>query len=149
MEMEAKWDNARHTSHRYADGTAQLLADIADTSYGPGLAFALPIKNDAQAALNAMRMRIWNEQIEIHPRCKTLITHLKGAMWNTNRTDYKRAEGFGHWDGIPALTYLCRMVNVQKNPAPSILPTVADQTHYIPQAAHDAAQRARKSMGFF
>jgi hypothetical protein len=146
--MEQRYPEAADTSHRYADGTAQLLADIADKTFGPGLAFALPLKDDALASLNGMRMRVAQKQIEINPRCKTLLAHLECGTWNSARSSYDRMEGFGHWDAIDALKYLCRMVDTRKNPTPALLPGIHDSTHYIPDAARDEMARARAALRF-
>jgi hypothetical protein len=147
-EMESQWPGAREKSYRFADGTAQLLADIADETYGPGIAFALPIKDDSDASLNGMRMRVGRKQIEIHPRCKTLLAHLECGVWNRARSSYDRMEGFGHWDAIDALKYLCRMIDTTHNPTPSIMPGVTDSTHAIPDDLRDELQRARAALRF-
>lgn len=137
---EAEWSITE--PRRYADGTPQLLADLADTKYGPGLSFGLPAKDDSEAALNQCRMRIQQKQVEIHPRCKVLIEHLRNAIWNTNRTTFERSEKHGHYDAVDALKYLVRVVDWRKNPTPAILPGVFRHTHIIPTDQRDAMRRA-------
>lgn len=107
---------------RYADAPLQLLADIASTTHGCGLAFAMPPKDDADAALNALRMAVQRREIEINPRCTVLIQHLAEGTWNERRSTYTRAEGCGHWDAIDALKYAVRVINRRRNPTPTINP---------------------------
>lgn len=83
-----------------------------------GISFLPTQKLESDAALNAMRMLIKNERIIINPRCKTLISHLKNAVWNKSRTSYMRSADKGHYDSIDALKYLCRNVNFNKDPYP-------------------------------
>lgn len=75
-------------------------------------------KDDAEAALNAMRVGIANSRIVIDPRCQTLIDHLASATWNASRTSYERQQGLGHFDGVDALKYMWRHADKQTNPAP-------------------------------
>jgi hypothetical protein len=107
---------------RYADAPLQLLADIASTTHGMGLPFAQPPKDDADAALNALRMSLQRKEIEINPRCVVLIQHLAEGVWNDSRSSYSRAEGCGHWDAIDAIKYLVRVVNRRRNPTPRLAP---------------------------
>lgn len=79
----------------------------------------LPIQKDnSEAALNNMRMMIKQGKIIINPRCKTLISHLKNAIWNKSRTSYMRSNDAGHFDAIDSLKYLCRAVQLGKDPYP-------------------------------
>ena len=131
---------------RFADGTAQLLADLASTRFGPGLPFGLPPKDDSDAAVNAMRMHIQRKHVVINPRCKVLLSHLRYGIWNARRSDFERQDGFGHWDAIDALTYLLRVVNWKRNPAPTLLPGVTPYTHHIAPEVSDRLQRARATL---
>lgn len=75
-------------------------------------------KDDADAALNNLRIMIKEKRIMIHPRCTILITHLKYGKWDKNRRKYARSKDHGHYDGIDALKYLVRNVQFNKNPYP-------------------------------
>lgn len=123
---------------RVADAPAQLLADIINRDRGPGLTFSPALKDDAEAALNQLRMLIQQRRIVIHPRCVTLISHLANGIWNAGRTSFDRVEGFGHWDAIDALKYMVRSVNWKMNPTPVIDPST-DMNHF---AAHPSLRRA-------
>ena len=83
------------------------------------LLFQATDKYDSHAALNNMRMLLKNRQIIIHPRCKTLIQHLKYATWATNKKTYVRDTNNGHYDAVDALKYLVRNVQMTKNPFPN------------------------------
>lgn len=83
------------------------------------LLFIPTMKDDADAALNHMRMQIASKAIIIHPRCKTLISHLKNGIWNKSRTSFERSDDMGHFDGIEALKYLVRNINYTHNPYPA------------------------------
>lgn len=137
---------------RIADAPAQLLADLAHPTLGPGVAFAPAIKDDAEASLNALRMEIGRKRIEIHPRCRTLIAHLEYGTWNTQRTSFARADGYGHWDAIDALKYLLRSIARLRNPEPIVKPNVLAGPHHMPQhlarASTDAeAHRLARAFG--
>lgn len=101
---------------RVSDNNNLIL--LNDLTIKHGLTFLPTAKDNAEAALNAMRMRIKNEQVIINPRCKTLIYHLESAIWNKQRTSYARSADAGHYDAVDALKYLIRNVNFNKNPFP-------------------------------
>ena len=93
-----------------------LLNDLAAKHQ---LNFVPTLKDDSAAALNNMRMLIRSERIIINPRCKTLIYHLRSAIWNKARNNYARSGDAGHYDAVDSLKYLCRNVNMTKNPYPA------------------------------
>lgn len=113
---------------RIADAPLQVLADMWTHN---GYSFGAPMKDDAEAALAALRMAIGKGEIEVHPRCKNLIAHLRNGTWNASRTSYERMEGFGHFDLIDALKYFVRHVNRQANPYPILAAGVSVHTHMI------------------
>jgi hypothetical protein len=83
------------------------------------LSCRLPRKDDKFAQVNALRVALKTGRIRIHPRCKALIAHCKGAIWNKGRTSFERADGFGHYDGVDALVYMWRHTDRQANPYPA------------------------------
>jgi hypothetical protein len=107
---------------RVADAPAQLLADLAHPTMGPAVPFAPAIKDDAEAALNTLRMCVQRGEVVINPRCKVLIQHLAEGTWNASRTGFSREAGRGHWDAIDALKYLLRVVERNRNATPDVLP---------------------------
>jgi len=79
----------------------------------------LPTKKDGKgAALHDLRNRLGTGQIIIHPRCKTLIFHLRNATWNNRRTSYDRSSDGGHYDFVDAMSYLIRNIDWRRNPYP-------------------------------
>lgn len=100
---------------RVCDNELILINDL-DKMHG--IKFSPADKDDANAALNNLRMWIQQKRVIINPRCKNLIAHLANATWNKQRTSYSRAEGFGHFDGVDALKYLLRHVKQNRNPYP-------------------------------
>jgi len=84
-----------------------------------GLDFLATRKDDADAALNNMRMMLAAEQIIINPRCVTLIRHLRDATWNKNKKSYDRTADDGHADAVDSLKYLIRNLDLTHNPFPA------------------------------
>lgn len=135
---------------RVADAPPQLLSDLAHPTHGPGIHFGPAMKDDADAALNQLRMLIQRKRIRIHPRCETLISHLANGTWNANRTSFERVDGYGHWDAIDALKYMVRTIDWQKNPTPSLLPGQSHATHFIPpEISREIAMQRRRAHEVF
>lgn len=76
-------------------------------------------KDDLDGQINNTRLMIGGGKVVIHPRCKTLIFHLKNAIWkNDKRKEFSRSADAGHYDAVSALIYLLRNVDYHKNPYP-------------------------------
>jgi hypothetical protein len=88
-------------------------------------------KDDADAALNALRLAIAARKLSIHPRCRQLASHLRHAVWNKARSSFERSGDMGHFDGVDAAKYLVRHVDTRRNPFPALAPGVSSQTHHI------------------
>jgi len=102
---------------RIADNNNLLL--LNDLAVKHNMNFLATAKDNKEAALNNMRMLLRSNRILINPKCKTLIMHLEGALWNKARTSYIRSGDKGHYDAVDALAYLCRNINFNKNPYPA------------------------------
>lgn len=102
-------------SSRYADASGQLLIDINKSH---GYSAQLPLKDNWEAALNDLRVRIGQGKVLVHPRCKLLIATLKGGTFNKARTDFARTQALGHMDALAALLYGNRMLDRTTNPFP-------------------------------
>lgn len=87
-------------------------------------------KDDKLGGINNMRIMLQNKQIIINPRCKTVISHLESGVWNKAKTSFDRSGDFGHFDALDALVYLCRIVNLQKNPYPASASKGPDTWNY-------------------
>lgn len=131
---------------RVADAPLQLLADLSHKTLGPGIDFAPTQKDDAGPALAQLRSEIGRKRVIVHPRCKTLLSHLRYGTWNERRTSFDRPPGdeYGHWDAIDALKYLNRAVNRRRNPAPVIPKGAHSTSHYIPNSLRKQAQQGRQ-----
>lgn len=92
---------------------------INDLYHIHGLSFQPTRKDEKIAAINNLRILLAEEGIIIHPRCETLIRHLKDATWAKNAKTYDRSDGDkSHYDAVDALSYLIRNIDFQRNPYP-------------------------------
>jgi PBSX family phage terminase large subunit len=114
-----------------------------------GLKFIPTRKDNKEAAINDIRVKIMNHQIIIHPRCKTLIYHLKYASWakkgdkstaNGGYKTFSRSADGGHFDALDALIYLIRNVIYGKNPYPANYEGLNPNNHYIKSPTKDTHQ---------
>lgn len=83
------------------------------------LNFQATKKDDNDSAINNLRLLLSNEKIIIHPRCITLIQHLKNVKWKKDRRSFARSADEGHFDAVDALKYLVRSIRMDKNPYPA------------------------------
>lgn len=95
------------------DTDPRLIADLKKLH---SLNFRATKKDNKEASINQTNIMIQNNQVVIHPRCKTLIAHMKYAIWNNNRTSYQRTAALGHCDAVDALIYLVRNIDRHRNP---------------------------------
>jgi hypothetical protein len=105
----------------FADNNNIIL--LNDLQLEHGLNFIATRKDNKEAAINNVRLKIANRDIVINPKCKTLISHLKNATWEktNSRKGYRqfaRSADNGHYDAVDALIYLIRNVVYGKNPYP-------------------------------
>jgi Terminase large subunit, T4likevirus-type, N-terminal len=107
------------------NNNAILLTDLQKLH---GLTFTKSKKDNKQAAINSLDVDLLREKIRIHPRCKTLIYHMRHAEWNNAGTDFKRLRDSsesanrvrgGHADALAAMIYLHRSVVRSYNPFPA------------------------------
>lgn len=108
----------------FADAPPQMLLDWLNQF---GYSAQLPLKDDLQAALNALRLMFQQCKILIHPRCKAIIGCLRSARYNAQRTDFVRTDAYGHADPLMALVYGNRSINRTANPYPAYIPRHDDQ----------------------
>lgn len=130
---------ARNPVLRVSDTDARLIGDL---TYDQGIQCTATEKDDAEAALYALRNAFRDNKIEIHPRCVDLIRHLESGRWNERRTDWERfhegaeAELYGHFDGVAMLVYMWRMVQHLRHvdPMPPLFRDKRDPgTMHIPE----------------
>lgn len=147
---EALWADRRrprdHASSLQSWEPARRVMDaskilVADAHYHSGRAWWSASKDDAEAALNALRVRVGGLKLRIHPRCKTVIAHLRNGQWNKSRTSYERSGDYGHFDGIDAMKYWNREAPWSVNPFPDFWQGEHAETHWLPKPTTDAEQR--------
>lgn len=135
LEAERELWQAKAPYVRVVDADAIVRADLGREH---DLVCRLPKKDNKHAAINALRVALSNGQVIVHPRCKTLIAHCKGAVWNRARTSFERSGTFGHFDGVDALIYLWRTVDRNRNPYPRLWRGESHDTHWVnPEPEHD------------
>jgi hypothetical protein len=135
----AIWRDVKPSSvpqQRVVDAPAQVIADMnrfhqVNDPSRPESVWSLVRKDDAEAALNEVRIRVANHRIRIHPRCVTTISHLRHAVWNKARTQYERSADHGHFDGVDQVKYAVRTVQPSMNPWPAVDPAAKPDTHWI------------------
>lgn len=101
---------------RYCDNNNIIL--INDLAIKHEIYFHPSPKDDKEAALNDLRLRIKSRKLIINPKCRNLIAHLKSAIWAKNKKSFARSSQFGHYDCIDALLYMVRNINYNFNPYP-------------------------------
>jgi hypothetical protein len=128
------WRTERRNVRRFSDVDPRLIADLADLH---GLPFAATAKDDKEAAINALRIRIREASLVIHPRCVQTVRHFRQAVWHvTNRgmrTGFEHSEYEGHFDGVDSAVYMNRNAPIHVNPYPPRYATVDPMTHLIPE----------------
>ncbi len=132
-ERELGWDGTGLV--RIADAPPQLLADIYEAC---GISFGPAKKDDAEAALNYLRRCCAERRLAVHPRCRTVIAHMQGGIWNAAKSSYERSGEHGHFDAIDAVKYACRHLDQHTNPHPRLAEGVSAETHWIMPAAMTA-----------
>lgn len=81
---------------RISDNNNIIL--LNDLTYQYNIQFIPTRKDNRDAAINTTRVKLAEEKIIIHPRCKTLIFQLRNGTWAKNKKDFSRTANNGHWD---------------------------------------------------
>lgn len=105
---------------RWADAPPMVLAEM------PGWTGIAKTQTDGSfkaAAVNDVRTRLQDKTIRISLECRKLAAHCRFAVWRVPGRDLERMDGFGHFDGVDALTYFVRLVDRRTNPKPARKPT--------------------------
>lgn len=118
---------------RVSDTAAQVILDMAIIY---GLAFSPTQKDDAEAAVNALRYAFQQNKIEIWEDSGPLIAQLRSGQWNDTRTDWERGSVLGHLDCVSALVYLWRNIRRFLNPNPPALIDMHPADMHIPSNYH-------------
>lgn len=108
------WGKAAYL--KVSDNEPILLNDLSQLY---NVSFAVTDKDEKDAQINNLRLLVVQNKLVIHPRCTSLIEHLKYGVWDKTRKKFARSKNYGHFDGIDALLYLARNVRRLKNPYPT------------------------------
>lgn len=129
---------------RVSDVDLRLISDFQIQHH---LTFVPTQKEDKQSAINAARLAIAQQRVRIHPRCTTLIAHLKHGIWNRHRTSFERSGDYGHFDAIDAFIYLVRNIHKGSNPYPQYRKGEHGTTHFMRE--RPVSDTARKIQSIF
>lgn len=136
----------------FADNNNVIL--LNDLAYQHDLRFIPTKKDNKEAAINTLRVKVQNRKIVINPRCKTLIYHLKNATWSKNATigNYKKF-GYGadgsHFDAVDALLYMTRNIVYGKNPYPSDYNGVFGESSHTRYGVKKPTEREQQLLKIF
>lgn len=115
--LNAMTGEMREPYLRIADNNNLIL--LNDLTLQHGLIFFPTAKDENLASINNVRTKVADRRLIIHPRCKTLIHHMKNAVWDKNRKTYRKGPDGSHYDALDACKYLLRNVQETKNPYPA------------------------------
>jgi hypothetical protein len=151
---KARWGD-RPIYRRVMDASARARADLqalqVDGDPTAENAWRAANNKERDVLINRLRLATGRLDYRIHPRCKDLIRHLKNGVWNDQKTDFARPEGYGHFDGVAAMMYLIRHLDRSHNPLPPLRATHYSQI--VPKSASlppgsDADRRLRLANAF-
>jgi hypothetical protein len=98
---------------RICDTDPRMITDLRKLS---NIKFQPTKKDKKQAQINQTNLMFLNNEIEINPRCTTLIDHCRYGVWKENFVEYQRTKAMGHFDAIDALIYMVRNISRNNNP---------------------------------
>ena len=125
---EAELWKGKREPLRVSDTDLRLIADLGELHH---LSFMPTEKDEKEAQVNALRMRVKARGIQIDPSCQALRRQLKTGIWNKQRTQFERSKADGHFDAVDALVYMLRNAPVYENPYPAVPEGVTWATHHI------------------
>lgn len=112
---------------RHADAPPIVVAEMN----GTGRVWNAAAKDDLAATVNALRVRVGQRLLRVHPRCTVLRAHCRSAIWQVPGRSWARMPGLGHFDGLASLMYWNRHINRTRNPYPLHEAHVTEATHTI------------------
>lgn len=103
------------------------------------------LKDDKLAQVNAVRVRLKETSISIHPRCHNLIFQCKVGQWKANGKDFERGNKTGHLDLLDALVYFNRNIDLGRNPYPSDRMYQRQDVFFDPNTVKDESRELRQA----
>lgn len=131
----------------FADNNNIIL--LNDLKYQHNLQFIPTKKDNKEASINTLRVKIQSRNVLISSNCKTLIYHLKNATWSKAQAigNYKKfaygADG-SHYDAVDSLLYLIRNISYGKNPYPSGYGGLAGESVHVRRTITEKEQKLLK-----
>jgi PBSX family phage terminase large subunit len=128
----------------FADNNNIIL--LNDLNLQHNLRFIPTKKDNKEASINQLRVRIQQRKLLISSKCKTLIYHLKNATWSKAQAigNYKKfayGNDGSHFDAIDSLLYMIRNVSYGKNPYPSDWGGLRGENVYVRKTNEEKAQK--------
>lgn len=106
-----------------------------DVSAQHGIYFAEVDKPNKIGRINRLRQQLIEGQFLVHERCEVSIAHLRDGIWKTNRKDFARVSGYGHFDAVDVVLYAVQQIYREQLPHE---PVQAPNT-FVPPGARDKA----------
>lgn len=123
--MEEKlWTNpysgeVKRPTARVSDIDYIVISELNKHSQGK-VSFTTASKDNKDAVINNLRVMLLQKRIIIHPRCKTLISHLMHVRRKSRDSNlFARSTDHGHYDAVDAICYMIKHVLYSKNPYPA------------------------------
>ncbi len=135
QEAETKLWQGQKPYQRIADNNNLIL--LQDLGLQHGMHFAPTSKDELHAMVNQVRLWVQQKRLVVSPSCVHLLGCLEYGVWTDDRKQFARSSVYGHFDGLAALVYLIRNINVHTNPVPHDH-KVSHFTHYIPDVENNS-----------
>jgi hypothetical protein len=101
---------------RIADNNNLIL--LRDMGTEHAVHFGATNKDTLDAMVNNVKLWVGGEKVVIDPKCEQLIGCLEYGVWDDHRKHWEESDVYGHFDGLAALMYMLRYVDVRTNPVP-------------------------------
>ncbi len=116
-QIEILWlENQPQTFRRVSDNNNPLL--LQDLSHLHRLHFTATDKGRLNEMVNALKILVRSNGLNVNPSCKQTVGSLKYGVWDKNREKFAHSKVYGHFDALAALIYGVRNLNQQENPIP-------------------------------
>lgn len=128
------------TPKRIIDAPGQTVVDIKRLGYKctpPSKG-----KDSVEDGIQAIRVSLAKNQIEIDPKCKKLIQTLKYGTWDKSRKDFRRSPTLGHCDMLAAMSYAFRHMDRHNNPIPSWKNSMSHEDNWVTHEGPDDNESA-------
>lgn len=132
------WNGIEHKPNpaaRVSDVDLQLIRAL-DEHYG--LEFEPTSKAELHTMVNLLRSWVSAGRVVFLPGAGPVIEHVRKGKWDKQRSKFAETRGIGHADGLAAMVYLCRYVDLNLQ---NIRPHPPADTLLIVQPGVNAQER--------